>query len=197
MESEQTNTLVLISSAHSFFPHPFPLLSGVDVLYESPPLNPVLRFLAWRFSLRHVFPNAMQTPSFSFPRHLHHCFAHMFFSSRYMPIPLQPTFLHYLGYFSHLRCLSNSFIPNSVQLGNSTQPSQHPHFFRHIQLLLLCFLHCPCLGTVHHCWSYYRLVQNILTEPPIQWIFQFFHPDCILCVIFTCILVSILCQCRS
>ena len=40
-----------------------------------------------------------------------------------MPIPLQPTFLHFLGYFSHLRCPSNSFIPNSVQLGDSTNPS--------------------------------------------------------------------------
>ena len=36
---------------------------------------------------------------------------------------LQPTFLHFLGYFSHLRCPSNSFIPNSVQLGDSTHPS--------------------------------------------------------------------------
>ena len=75
------------------------------------------------------------------------------FSSQYMPISLQPTFLHFLGYFSHLRCPSNSFIPNSVQLSDSTHPSEHPHF-RHIQLLLVCFLHCQRLGTVHHCWSY-------------------------------------------
>ena len=40
------------------------------------------------------------------------------FSSQYMPIPLQPTFLHFLRYFSHLRCPSNSFIHNSVQRGN-------------------------------------------------------------------------------
>ena len=32
-------------------------------------------------------------------------------------IPLQPTFLHFLGYFSHLRCPSNCSIPYSVQLG--------------------------------------------------------------------------------
>ena len=66
---------------------------------------------------------------------------HNLYSSQCMPIPLQPTFLHFLGYFSHLHCPPNSFIPNSVQLGDST------HFY-HIQLLLLCFLHCPCHGTV-------------------------------------------------
>ena len=60
-----------------------------------------------------------------------------------MYAPLQPTFLDFLGYFSHLRCPSNSFIPYSVQLGESTHPSQHPHFL-HIQLLLVRFLHCPC-----------------------------------------------------
>ena len=55
--------------------------------------------------------------------------------------------------FSHLLCPCNYFIPYSVQLGDPTHPSQHPHF-RHIQLLLLCFLHLsPCLGTVHHCRS--------------------------------------------
>ena len=66
--------------------------------------------------------------------HHHHSLAHIsdsynFYSSQCMPIPLQPTFLHFLGYFSHLHCPSISFIPNSVQLGDST------HFY-HIQLLL-------------------------------------------------------------
>ena len=89
-------------------------------------------------SLRHVVPDVFQPPQLrssspSFPRHLHHhhSLAYVFFlSSQYIPIPLQPTFLHFLGCFSHLRCPSNSFIPDSVQLGYST----HPHF-RHIQLL--------------------------------------------------------------
>ena len=114
----------------------------------------------------------------SIPRHLHHhhSLAYIFFfSSQYMPTPLQSTFLHFLGYFSHLRCPSNSLIPNSV---------------RHIQVLLLCLLHCPCLSTVHHCWSYNRLVYFPLTLKLIlrshripDTLFQFIHPDCILCVI--------------
>ena len=118
-------------------------------------------------------------------------------SSQNMPIPLQPTFLHFLGYLSHLLCPSNSFIPNSVQLGDST----HPHF-RHIQLLLLCFLHCPSLSTVHHCWSYNCLVyfpldsqtyssvaQNPLYPLPVL------NPDCILSHLR--IQVSVFSQCRS
>ena len=32
-----------------------------------------------------------------------------------------------------------------------------PHY---IQLMLLCFLHCPCFGTMHHCWSYNRLYSS-------------------------------------
>ena len=44
------------------------------------------------------------------------------------PIPLQPTFLHYLGYIPHPRCPSSSFIPKSVHLGDSTHPSSfRPH----------------------------------------------------------------------
>ena len=80
-----------------------------------------------------------------------------------MSIQLQPTFLYFLGNFPNLRCPSNSFIPNSLQLGDSTHPSKHPHF-RHIQLFLLCFLHCPRLGTVHHCWSYNPLYTLPLTR---------------------------------
>ena len=42
--------------------------------------------------------------------HHHHSLAHIFFSSQYMQTPLQPTSLYFLGYFSHLRCTSNSFL---------------------------------------------------------------------------------------
>ena len=116
---------------YNLLPHPFPLLCGVDVSYETPPFRPVLRVLQCQFSLRQVVPDVVQPPplrssSPSFPRHLHrhHSLDYVFFlSSQYMPIPLQPTFLYFLGYFSHLRCPSNSFIPNSVQLGHSTHPS--------------------------------------------------------------------------
>ena len=55
---------------------------------------------------------------------------------------------------------------------------------------LLCFLHCPRLGTVHHCWSYNCLVyfpldsqtySSVAQNP--RYLFQFFHHYCILCVI--------------
>ena len=87
-------------------PHPFPLLCGVDVSYETPPLNSVLRFLPRQFSLRQVVPGVIQpslirSSSPSFPRHRHHSLAYVFvFSSQYMPVPLQPNFLHFLGCFS-------------------------------------------------------------------------------------------------
>ena len=124
-------TIFFIFQFPSSFPHLFPLSCGVDVSYETPPSSSVLSVLPGQFSLGQVVPDAIQPPplwssSPSFPRHLHHhhCLAYVFvFSSQYVPIPLQPTFLYFLGYFSHLRCPANSFIPNSVQLGDSTHPS--------------------------------------------------------------------------
>ena len=59
----------------------------------------------------------------------------LLFPGTSIPIPLLPTYssslLNTCPYhfnllsctFSHLRCPSNSFIPNSVQLGDSTHPS--------------------------------------------------------------------------
>ena len=41
-------------------PHPFPLLCGVSVSCETPPLNSVLRFLPRQFSLRQVVPDVIQ-----------------------------------------------------------------------------------------------------------------------------------------
>ena len=153
------------SGDSSYCPNMFPLLCGVDIYYETPPFSPGLGVLPGQLSLRQVVSDAIQPPplwysSPSIPRHLHRhqSIAYVFvFSSQYMPIPLLPTFVHFLGYLSNLRCPSNYFILNSVQLSDSTHPSQHPHF-RHIQLILLCFLHCPILGTVHHCWSYNCIV---------------------------------------
>ena len=105
--------------------HLFPLLFVVDVSYETPPFIPVLHVLPRQFSLRVrqvvldvIQPPPLWSPS-PFPRHLHphHCLAYAFVvSSQYMPIPLQPTFLD----ISHIRCPSNSFIPNSFQHGDST-----------------------------------------------------------------------------
>ena len=79
-------------------------------------------------SLRPIVSDAIQppplwssSPSFPWPLRHHHSLAYVFvFSSQYMPIHLQSTFLHFLGYFSHLRRPSNSFSPNYVQLGDST-----------------------------------------------------------------------------
>ena len=50
--------------------------------------------------------------------------------------------------------ISPTFVPYSVRLSNTTDPSQHPHF-HHVILLLLRFLYCPCHRPIHHCWSYY------------------------------------------
>ena len=63
-------------------------------------------------------------------------------------IPLQPTFLHFL-YFSKLRCPSNSFIPNSAQLGDSTKHPRQHHHFHHIQLHILCCLRHRALFPTH------------------------------------------------
>ena len=90
-------------------------LMSIHLIKYMPPYNPILRFLPWQFSLRQGVPDVIQPPplwssSPSFPRHLHHhhSLVYVFFSSHHMPIPLQPTFLHFLGYFSHVRCPSNS-----------------------------------------------------------------------------------------
>ena len=107
--------------------HLFPLLCGVDVSCETPPSRPVMRVLPWQPPLRQVVPDAIQPPpvwysSPSFPRHLHphHSLAYvviirLLFSN--MPIPLQPTLLHFLGYFSHFRVpLIISFLILSIIL---------------------------------------------------------------------------------
>ena len=60
------------------------------------------------FSLWQVIPDVVQPPplrssSPSFRQHLHHhhSLPYIFlFFSQYMPLPLKPTFLHFLGYFS-------------------------------------------------------------------------------------------------
>ena len=114
--------------------------------YETPPSSSVLSVLPGQFSLGQVVPDAIQPPplwssSPSFPRHLHrhHSLAYVFvFSSEYVPIPLQPTFLYFLGYFSYLRCPSNYFIPNSVQLDSSILTSSFP--LHPTSSLVLCSL---------------------------------------------------------
>ena len=56
-----------IINISSYFPHLFTLLCWVDVSYETPPFNPVLRFLQWQFSLRQVGIDVIHHLRFSFP----------------------------------------------------------------------------------------------------------------------------------
>ena len=85
----------------------FPILCGIDVSYDTLPVNPALCFIPVQFSLRQSVPDviqplALRTSSPSLPRHLyhHHSLAHtFFFYSQYMSIPIQTTFLYFLGYF--------------------------------------------------------------------------------------------------
>ena len=130
----------------------------------------------------------------SFPRHLHrhHSLAYVFvFSSQYMPIPLQPTFLHFLGYFSHLRCPSNSFIPNSVQLGDSTHESILTSSFPpHPTSSQDCAFFTPQVSAPYIIAGLTIILYTFpLTLKLILWshripdiLFQFVHTDCILCV---------------
>ena len=120
-----------------------------------------LRYLLWQFPLRQIVIDVIQpsplwssSPSFPWHLHHHHSHAHIFFFSCRCMIQLQPTFLHFLGYFFHLHCPSNYFIPNAVQLGDSTYPCSLHYHVRGTKLRLLCLIHCPCIGTVHDCWSY-------------------------------------------
>ena len=166
---------------HILLPHLFPLLWGRCVLWDAsispglarPPLtilSPTSR--SWCYSTTSalvflsLFYPAPPSPSLSCLRIRLLFSIHAHTTSTYFPV-------HFLWYFSHLRCPSNSFIPDSV---------------RHIQLLLLCFLHCPSLGTVHHCLlvlhTFLLTLKLILRSHRIpDTLFQFFHPDCILCVI--------------
>ena len=61
---------------------------------------------------------------------------------------------------TYFPALSWMFLPLSLSLARYSVhlcDFTHPHS-RHIQLLLLCFLHCSRLrSTVHHCPSYYSL----------------------------------------
>ena len=43
--------LIITFLVRYLLPHPAPFLCGVDVSYETPPFNKVLRFLQWQFSL--------------------------------------------------------------------------------------------------------------------------------------------------
>ena len=87
-----------------------------------------------------IHPSLLWSSFPSLPGHIQHSLTHIFFFSshymHYMSVPPKPTFLHFLGYFSHF-----CYPSNSVQLCGCTHTYQHPNF-RPIQLLLH-FLNCP------------------------------------------------------
>ena len=105
--------------------------------------------------------------------HSHFGLPLLLFPGTSIPITLLPMHSSSLlnTYAYHFNLLSCNFLDISptfvvplilsflilCQLGESTHPSYHPNF-HHIQLILLCFLHYPRLGTVHHCQSYNGLV---------------------------------------
>ena len=99
----------------------------------------LMRFLHLARSCMSSLDNSFSDKSFPMVSiHLRFGLPLLLFPGTSIPITLLPTstfvfssqyhfnllsFLHFLGYFSHLRCPSNSFNPNSVQLGDSTHPS--------------------------------------------------------------------------
>ncbi len=181
--------------------HPFPLLCGgwcflwdasIELGLELPPLtilSPTSR--SWCFQP----PPICWWSSPSFPRHLyhHHSLAYVWILLLFS-IHAHTTSTYFLGYFSHFCCPSNSFIPYSVQLGDSTHPSQHPNF-HHIQLLLvvsslrkswhrtsLLVLQPSCIGDYFPLdpQTYYSTTQNIQYIPSLP---VFSQSDCIVCTI--------------
>ena len=176
---------------------------GIDVSYDMSPVNSVLRasspdnslsdklFLMLFNHLRFVLPLVLFLGT---SIHQHHSLAHIFFFSSkcmYVHIPLQPTFLHFLWYFSHLRRPSISFINNSVKLGDSfiLTSSFPPHptssrafFTAHVpaSYISLLVLQPSCIGDYFALDSqtYYSTTQN--TQYPLV---QFFQSDCIVCAI--------------
>ena len=92
----------------------------------------------------HPPPLRSYFPSPSLHIQPHHSFPKIFFvPSRDMSAPLEPSFLHFLGYFSSFRSPSNSASHHSSHLCNITYPSQHNHF-SHVQLFVMCILCCQC-----------------------------------------------------
>ena len=118
----------------------------------APPSRPVLRVLLWQPPLRQVVPDAIQPPSLwssspSFPRHLHphHSLPYALgFSSRNMPIPLQPTLLHFLGYANitkeHTYALLK-IMPSSWEAGVIGKTLTHIFKRQNIHMYLWC---CTC-----------------------------------------------------
>ena len=74
-----------------------------------------------------------------------------------MPIPLQSTFLHFLGYISPTFVVP--LILSLLILSSLVTPLIHLNILiSTTSNFFSCFLHCACPGIAHHCLSYNRLV---------------------------------------
>ena len=111
-------------------PHHFPLLRGVDVSYEMPPFNSVLRFLpdnslseksflVLSNDFRFCFPLLLSVvpPSPSCP--------HIIFHFSTLHIPLQPTFLHFLSLHLSLTFVVPLIISSPLILSSLVTPLIH------------------------------------------------------------------------
>ena len=98
-------------------------------MHQSQPGSPVLRLFAQSSILCQVVLDAVHPPLLrsSFPdlsRHIHHIISYSHILLLFS-IPLKPSFLDFLGYFSNFSCHSNSLIPYSVKLCDFTNPVPH------------------------------------------------------------------------
>ena len=117
--------------------------------FPSPPLPPFLPSLPLVTQRFHCPFQPKQSPSSSF---LLNTFPYQFNL-------LSCTFLDISLTFAVPRIISLFY---SVQLGDSIHLSRNPHFC-HVQRRPLCFLHYPCISTVHHRYSYNSIVHFPLT----------------------------------
>ena len=104
----------------------------------------------------------------------------VFFSVYLSGLPIR--FSVFTQTLSDLTLDRSTFMSDKLLCVNTALVTPIIHHFRHIQFLLLCFLHCPWFSTMHHYWSYNKppWLANLFFDHTES---QFFHPDCILCVI--------------
>ena len=102
-------------------PHPFPLVYGVDGSYETPPFNSVLRdsspdnYLSDKSFLMLSNHLRFDLPLLLFPgTTISITLLPTYSSSRFNTGPYHLNFIALSLIFSHLRCPSNYFVPNSV-----------------------------------------------------------------------------------
>ncbi len=137
----------------------FPLLWGVDVSYETPPMNSVLPFLPRQFSLRQFLLDVIQPPplrssSPSFPRHLHH-HPSLAYSSSLLNTCAYHLNLYFHSLFFNILSTFVVLIRSFVILSSLVTPLIHLNILiSATSNFFSCALftgHDSC--TVHHCWS--------------------------------------------